>query len=428
VVAFWRIVLARLLRIVAGSLALAGVLACGSCLLEFDPSLLDGAPSGGGGAGTGGTGGGAGCTDCSPDETCFHGRCVGEDAAVVVAAAGYHGGAIDGAGTLWMWGENSSSQLGIPGGMDSATPVMTGSGFSKLAAGPTNGFHSCAIATTGELYCWGSNGDGEIGNGGLEALAPTKIGAASDWMGIATGAASTCGIRAPGSLWCWGWNGNRRIGVDGIDTAYEPYPVTDTMDWTAVDLGSGFGCAIRADTTLWCWGANDVSQLARTGPDSLPAVVAEITSSWAQVSAGDAHACGRRLDGSIWCWGDDADGRLGVVATPGRPTQVGTAIGWRDISAGGRHTCAVHEDRSLHCWGSNELGQVGKTPSAAPFTEPTRVGDRNDWYDVECGASHTCGVVEDGSLYCFGSNGSYQLGIGDDGILFTQVPTQVLLE
>lgn len=392
-----------------------------SCLLEFDPALLEAASSCTGcddgvacQAGTSAAAcgrDGEACQVCAaPTAQCLEGRCVVEHAAVSVAASDVNTMMVDVGGTLWVWGGNMYGQLGIPGAVDALEPVALSNGWRSVAIGLSGSGHACAIAGSGVLSCWGQNGDGQTGTGeGTSPEVPTEVVGDQDWLAVAAGPASTCGVRAPGRLYCWGWNGDGRLGVDVIENAPTPLPLGEDEDWAAVDVGGSHACALRADSTLWCWGANGAGQLGRGGPSIPPAVVAETATSWSQVSAGDEHTCGLREDGSVWCWGESESGRLGFAGSAAVPTQVGTTTGFRDVSAGGRHTCAVHGDGSLWCWGDNTEGQSGQS-GAADVLAPARVGQRSDYVDVECGGLHTCAVVETGALLCFGYNGHGELG------------------
>lgn len=215
-------------------------------------------------------------------------------------------------------------------------------------------------------------------------------------------------------------------GVDGGP------PVEDCFD--AIALGDEHTCAIRNDGSLWCWGANgsgrlglgDETACAGTGSCSSPMRVGGETD-WIAITAGGGHTCGIRSPGSLWCWGANILGQLGIgVGGPPRfsPAQVGTDTNWTQVVAGGSHSCGLRDDRSLWCWGWNGLEQVGSSSCGGSCSSPVRVGSAVNWIDIALGDEHTCGLRTDGSLWCWGNNNLGQLGV-DTNPTAHDTPTQV---
>ncbi len=122
------------------------------------------------------------------------------------------------------------------------------------------------------------------------------------------------------------------------------------------------------------------------------------------IAAGTAHTCGVLQDGATACWGTDAAG------------QVGLASGQRGLvtlAAGDEHTCGLSADGAARCWGTNKKGQLGggRTSNRA-VTEPVTVAGARRYTALTAGAQHTCGIADDGGGWCWGANGSGQLGNG----------------
>jgi len=313
-------------------------------------------------------------------------------------------------GQLWCWGSNSLGQLGDSTEADSGIPVRTGSSgaWSSVAAGH---LHACGASSGGQLWCWGNNSYGQAGVGDtLSRSAPARVGSASDWSGITAGRDHTCGVRG-GQLWCWGANLYSELGVgDNVDRS-APARVGSHSDWSTAVAGQFFSCGIRAGGQVWCWGNNIYGQLGVGDTvDRLTPVRVGSASDWASISVG-SHACGVR-SGQLWCWGTNTFGQLGVGDTVDRltPVRVGSASDWASISVGTHRTCGVRGGQ-LWCWGTNTFGQLGLGDTDERST-PVRVGSASDWWGASTGDRHVCGVRGAGQLWCWGSNLWGQLGIG----------------
>jgi alpha-tubulin suppressor-like RCC1 family protein len=288
-----------------------------------------------------------------------------------------------------------------------------------LATGLTLALSGC------RLYGWGTNGFGQIGIGttSLRVLAPTQVGTATDWRTVAAGMEYSCGVRDDGSLWCWGRNQRGQLGDGTITDRHQPVQIGTATDWRSVSTTNIHTCGIRSDGSLWCWGLNDVAQASGDGTptNGVLTPVRVGTDSWKTVRAGRFHTCAIRIDDTLWCWGGNVNGQLGdgTITERHAPVQVGSAA-WTRLSAGKEHTCGIQADRSLWCWGNNERGQVGIGTISAGVLEPTRVGTATDWIRISAGGflgasdSHTCGIRDGGSLWCWGANGAGQLGDGTD--------------
>jgi alpha-tubulin suppressor-like RCC1 family protein len=291
------------------------------------------------------------------------------------------------------------------------------------------GSHTCGIHTNATLWCWGRGGRGQIGTGDRRnRLSPERVDAAH-WVQVAAGSEHTCGIRDDHSLWCWGANGSGQLGLGDTDDRSVPTQVGSGSDWTRVALGVDVTCALRDDDSLWCWGFNDHGQLGLgdTTDRSVPTEVGGASAKWAALGVGSDHACATRVDDSLWCWGLNDYGRLGVGDDEDRlvPTQVGGQTNWQSVSPGGAHTCGVRTDDTLWCWGADFDGQLGDGTFVSERKTPTQVGSQSVWRQVNTGSLHTCATRINGTLWCWGFNGSGELGIGSGGWQTISRPIQV---
>jgi alpha-tubulin suppressor-like RCC1 family protein len=133
------------------------------------------------------------------------------------------------------------------------------------------------------------------------------------------------------------------------------------------------------------------------------------------VSAGPQHTCVIRKDHTAWCWGRNTDGQLGNGTTVDSESPVRVAGAFLAIAAGGRHTCAIADDRerSVWCWGSNAEKQVAPVATGR-ILEPTRLPDLKGTSAIASGDAHSCAVLDDGAVACWGAFDSEQRGNEDD--------------
>ncbi len=331
----------------------------------------------------------------------------GPPAWATVDAGGGHSCGLAADRTLWCWG----GYTGTSPGTDTPTRLGSATDWAGVSAGY---LHSCGLRDSGTAFCWGYGSDGQTGNGttGQFLLLPTQVGANSDWTQIKAGGYHSCGIRTSGALWCWGRNYEGQLG-DGTNTLRtSPTQVGTATDWATVTPGTFHTCGIRNDGTLWCWGSNRYGERgdgATSSQRTNPTQVGTATD-WATLTTSQHHTCATRTDGTLWCWGYNGFGALGDETTTDRitPTQVGIATDWAAASAGDTHTCGTRTDGTLWCWGYNEFGALGDGTTLRRLT-PTQI-DTANWTGISSGTAHTCGVTDDGNGWCWGDNQSNKLG------------------
>lgn len=202
-------------------------------------------------------------------------------------------------------------------------------------------------------------------------------------------------------------------------------------DADTVAAGQSSACAL-SNGVASCWGDNAQSDLG-TGDAAMRTSPSPVATSFrfASIALGQSHACAIRApDASVMCWGGNTYGQIGVgssvtsFAAPQRVLLPGPAA---SVTAGYEHTCAVLRDGSLWCWGDNSEGQLGLNDAygSPNATTPARVGAAVDWMAVAGGQGHTCGIREPGTLWCWGRNAGSELGIGSSQPVQLRAPTQV---
>lgn len=307
--------------------------------------------------------------------------------------------------TLWCWAHPGTTLV----------QPHTGS-FQYVRVSPGS---RCAIATSGELYCWGHNNVfGPLGtNDTIGRVTPTLIGTDKDWKLVAPGGNHTCAIKTSGALYCWGWNGFGQVGHGGAEMQRnEPVAIDTANTYLDVDTRGVQTCAIRTDGSLHCWGSGAILQ------SNIPKAI-DAAKDWAKVRVGVGFACGLKTNGSIHCFGSNDRGQLSLPVIAGnlsRPTpqQVGSAVDWDDLATGDAFACAKKKTTgTVWCWGSNSGNQLGGNPPGNHLS-PKRVGAAGEFANVGAGSDNVCAVRSNGSLACWGNYG---------GMPETGVPSQVPL-
>lgn len=299
---------------------------------------------------------------------------------VAVLAIGRHHACRLEDGRVACWGSNLDGQLG--GAAAAATcvdrpcarepePVP---GLPRVASVAAGGFHTCAVAADGTVWCWGSNATGQLGRAAAADRSPAPVQGLADVTAIAAGLLHTCAVDASGDVACWGNADGYRLGIDTDDpTITAPARVPDLGGAAvAVAAGAEHTCALLADGTVRCWGGNRFGQLGdgTTRSRARPAPVSGLGGRAVEIAAGDHFTCARLEDGSVACWGWNDHGQIGVGSFDGPaepdgfscalvPARVvdlpGPAL---SVAAGAGHACALVGDRAW-CWGRNEAGQLG---------------------------------------------------------------------
>ena len=341
-----------------------------------------------------------------PVEPVDHGPVLvsGMSGAIALAAGENHSCAVLVSGQVTCWGNNESGQLGsITPGTSSATPVLVPgvSGATSVAAA---GSHVCAVINGGQVLCWGSNGDWQLGRGttSSEFNPPMPVSGVSGASAVAAGDLYSCALATGGQVTCWG-----AIGDQETDELFGATPVL-VSGARAVAAGGGRPCAVLDGGKVTCWRGNEV----RVAPVLVPGV-----SRASGVAEGSSHVCAVLNDGQVACWGSNQLGQLGGGTTKASSSAmlVSGVSGATAVATGGYHTCAVVNRGQVACWGWNQDGQLGRGPtgegtySATPVLVPGVSGA----VAVAAGRSHSCAVIAGGQVTCWGWNGAGQLGAGN---------------
>ncbi|MCL2607261.1 MAG: hypothetical protein FWD92_01710, partial [Methanomassiliicoccaceae archaeon] len=232
-----------------------------------------------------------------------------------VSAGSDHTVAIRTDGTMWSWGGNTYGQLGDGTHAQKQSPARVGTAtdwkYVSVGAG-----YSAAIKTNGELWTWGSNNHGQLGHGasGMDSdeIIPKRVGTATDWASISAGYNHIMAIKTNGELWGWGRNSEGQLGDNTGITRTSPNQIGTEVTWASVSAGWGNTIAIKKNGTMWAWGFSQFGQIGLGDTISVryPAQIGTATT-WASVSNGSEHAIAFNTKGELYTWGRNMDGQLG---------------------------------------------------------------------------------------------------------------------
>jgi alpha-tubulin suppressor-like RCC1 family protein len=326
-------------------------------------------------------------------------------------------GGVPGEPVVWAWGSNSNGQLGngTIGGNPSvkAVKVQNLSGFAAIAAGSN---HNMVLKSDGTVWAWGSNSNGQLGDGttGGSNGTPMPVQNLSGVTCIAAGWDFSLALKNDGTVWAWGSNSNGQLGDGSTNDRSTPMPVQNLSGVTAIAAGTSHSLAIKSDGTIRAWGSNGVGQLGdgTTIDRSTPAPVQNLNGV-AAIAAGTSHSLAIKSDGTVWAWGSNGFGQLGDGSTHGslKPI-ISNVSGVTAIAAGFAYSLALKADGTVWAWGSNMNGQLGNTQTGGSNVTPTLVSDVSGVTTIATKYEHSLAVITNGFVKAWGLNSSGQLGDG----------------
>lgn len=404
--------------------------------------------------------------------------------AVAVEVGSWHGCALLQEGALKCWGSNWNGELGNPDtSANSLLPTYV-PGITNAVKISAGGSITCALFADGTAKCLGANYNGQLGNGDtVDTHIPQTVSGLSGATSIEVGYSSSYALLPGGSALSWGNNYYEQLGnsqnlsqsnlnettpVPVIDipqsiiqiapsarrdfvcllladhsvkclghgargqlgdgrgefstTARQELGISDVVDYS---IAGNHACAVLGDSTVTCWGTNSSYGFLGDGRDvgwRDPVTNAAGIVNAVKIAAGVNHVCALLSDGSAQCWGYNGDGQLGDGTNNNSMTPVavtglsGSVI--TDIVAGGSHTCALLQDQTVKCWGGNSYGQLGDG-TILNSNIPVAVAGITTASAISTSLNHVCAIVSagptGGTAKCWGENSSGQLGAGAVG-------------
>jgi alpha-tubulin suppressor-like RCC1 family protein len=338
-------------------------------------------------------------------------------------------------GELYGWGANSSGQIGDNTVVNKSSPVQIdeSSDWSKVS-GLSAAFHVSALKLDGSLWTWGSGTFGKLGhNSTTDLSSPVQVGSLTSWYDTQVANAHTLAIQGNYTLWAWGRGLNGRLGDNSIVDKSSPVQIGALTNWAALGAAHAASFAVKLDGSLWAWGDNDFGALGLNGTTdtighkSSPVQIGALTN-WAQVSGGSRFAAAVKTDGTAWAWGYGAQGQLGnnasgSAASRSSPVQIGALTAWSQVGAGGYHVTAVKTDGTLWAWGSNGFGRLGDG-TVVSRSSPVQIGALTNWAQSSGGTGFSAAAKTDGTLWAWGDN-SPSGQLGDGTVVDKSSPVQV---
>jgi alpha-tubulin suppressor-like RCC1 family protein len=266
-----------------------------------------------------------------------------------LAAGAQHSCALTGGGGVKCWGDNSLGQLGDATSTQRLTPTDVFGLTSGVSAVTVGGSHTCAVTTGALAMCWGYNGYGQLGDGTtVQRFVPTAVsGLAGGVAMVAAGDLHTCAVSTGGGVKCWGSNSQGQLGDGTMTGRTAPVAVTGLTSGAAeVGAGALYSCAMTTGGGLRCWGHNDAGELAdgtttyRLAPVEGLGVAGGVTA----IASGYYHACAVTTGGGAKCWGNGRFGQLGLGQL-WTPVRAG-GFGRPDFDADDRVDVAVYRPSS----------------------------------------------------------------------------------
>jgi alpha-tubulin suppressor-like RCC1 family protein len=361
-----------------------------------------------------------------------------------ISAGMYHSCGVTYDNLAYCWGADGVGQLG-DGAFNTfrSRPVAVAGGLHFLMV--SAGFdHSCGVSTVNQVYCWGSNSRGQLGIGSLGGDQSTPVLVSGQpplslrFSFVSAGYVHTCAIHLSDSAWCWGNNDNGRLGTGNTTESPWPTPVQGGLLFRRISAGGYHTCGVTTGSRAYCWGRNTQGQLGDgTLTSRLKPVPVAGGLSFRWVSTNSANisfkwqsaTCGVSGGGKAYCWGSNLHGQLGDGSHTQRtkPVAVKGGLSFTQVNTGGGHTCGVTTSNLAYCWGYNGRGQLGDgtlteriTPRAVTGGHLFRAVPTAGGY----AGGHTCGLTTGDRAFCWGFNGSGQ--VGDGSTTDRRVPTAVL--
>ncbi len=337
--------------------------------------------------------------------------------------------------------------------------------------------HTCALQVNATVQCAGLGEEGQLGSGTPywslgddtyvrpTSFNPTVVMANAEATApldnvrqIGAGAFHTCAVKFDGTVWCWGRGNRGQIGDGVLRDAYLPafwaVAVSGLTSAVYVDGGEQSSCAIDTSADVWCWGRGTNVPVRQSGVSN--ALSLSMGNDWVcalladhrvqcwqvggspgapipgltdvvQVSRGHVHTCALKSDGTVWCWGHTGHGQVGngadihsqAVWFIQSPVQVVALSDVVSLSSSIWHTCAVLSDATVKCWGYNEAGGLGDRTTVSRST-PVSVAGLSNVVTVHNGRVYSCAITSEGKIMCWGRNEHAQFN--DANLVSSLVP------
>jgi alpha-tubulin suppressor-like RCC1 family protein len=303
----------------------------------------------------------------------------------------------------------------------SQAPVqaLTTSALQPVAVGENS---SCAIRSSDDLYCVGSNTYGQLGTGNTTSNTdPQKVLGIANVAGVSVGTTSACAVTYTGELYCWGSNSAGQLGIGNNENKTVATLVTGLSNVSEVSVGNNFACALTRTGAVHCWGSNEYGQLGQESIASInaPVLVNGLPTAFTAVTARGNRVC--VVSSDVYCWGEFSNNSFTNSSKQANPTKLDNSAGAFGVSLGNNFGC-VRFSSLVSCWGSNNHGQLGVGNKTESNTLQ-QVSGINAVKQLVTGSNFACVLDTAGDTFCWGENQAGQLGITAGADQPTRIPT-----
>lgn len=300
--------------------------------------------------------------------------------------------------------------------------------------------HTLAVGSDGYVYSWGNNDSGQLGDGTtVTRSAAVRVQTPLDvrFLQVAAGGGHSLALDSNGNVWGWGQNNHGQVGNQSTSTRTVPVQVdrmkAGSVKFKEISAGAQHSLAVDVNGDAWSWGYNTdgILGLGNSGTDEWHPERVSGGVKFAHLSAGYDHSAGVDTSGEVWSWGNNDKGQLGnqgrgtdqwhpvkiVRKVNDKPREDSTGVIFKSVSAGNRFTIALADDGYAWGWGYNKAGQIGNNWYNDEW-HPVRVypsqdnnGQEVKFKEVSAGGCHVVGLDKDDWPYTWGCNANGRLGL-----------------
>ncbi len=286
---------------------------------------------------------------------------------------------------------------------------------ASIAAGS---FHSLALKTDRTILSWGSDTNGQLGDGGssTDQFLPVSVANATNIVAIAAGDSHSLALKFDGTILSWGNDFKGQLGDGGSNTNQSaPVPVTGAKNIVAIAASESNSLALKEDGTILAWGSDAFNQLGNGAVNETKSVPVPVLNAIniVAIAAGRRHALALQADGRLLSWGSDEDGQLGDGGTNSdkdAPTFIPNVNNIIAIAAGEDFSLALKADGTMLSWGSDEFGQLGDSAELSDKVAPVVVAGVTNIIGIAAGLNYALALKADGTLISWGSDEGGKLG------------------
>lgn len=313
----------------------------------------------------------------------------------------------------WVLGWRSGSQQASATTSGADAPALfsaTAQGFQAQGLSIGDADHQCGIDPGSALFCWGPNDDGQLGDGTasssdapVAALVPLPV------TQVVTGSSSlggdfTCALTSSGEVFCWGANDVGQLGNGTSSASRAPVPVLlPSTPFKSLSSRAGGACAVSTGGDGYCWGENTLGRFGTGSRDDQVLTPAPMLGgfSWQHLALGDDRSCGVREGGQVYCWGGQPTWLgTGVDTNTVTPLPVTNAPSMDSLTVSGWHQCGITTANTTHCWGANL--NIGVIDPRGVIPDPIELPTPPAFRSVHSIFKPTFGLGVDGVGYWWG--------------------------